>query len=555
MRRSQKLIIILFTLTFVPFPVFAHSDNPFTIHMDETGFSPRELTIKRNDVVIFENTGVEAHWPASNIHPTHEEYVEFDPARPIPAGQSWSFIFSEEGTWKFHDHLFPEFLGTVTILPDNHADEAALSEPDAPEKPSFIRRLFRGIRTFFVNLFSSLTSAEKEKMQKNAVTASPRQKIAAPHLNNESGGTTPFREPPSHNATLAYQSFDFACGKDNFGCISESLKAVTDAYGPEAAIQTLERLQNERIILPSVDDHQLVHRIGRQTAASFGVNTKSFLLCPMNAYNGGCQHGFFEHVLGKTSSSKEAADLICKSLGDEYSEKARFYCYHGVGHGVMMAYAYDLPGALSTCAGFDSWMAEDGCAQGVFMENTNAGMSGEARSGIFSADEPLLPCTTVEEKYRHECFLNHAGWLMQVFHNSVQNATAVCLNAPNKDNVSACLQSIGLMVTNPTWQRTLFQNYGAVPLEKGAWELCLDFPAGHRSECVIGAVDNIMNFDELDVTRANAFCLLVQADLQTLCARMIGLNAKRQSIHPNDAANVCEKLNKNLREGCLSGGA
>ena len=42
--------------------------------------------------------------------------------------------------------------------------------------------------------------------------------------------------------------------------------------------------------------------------------------------------------------------------------------------------------------------------------------------------------------------------------------------------------------------------------EKIAWPLCLRFPAELRQDCVIAAVDNIANFDQLDVSRANGFC-------------------------------------------------
>lgn len=85
------------------------------INMDETSFSPDTITIKKNTEVIFKNAGTEAHWPASNIHPTHGIYPEFDPQRPIPPGGSWSFIFTRVGTWRMHDHLMPRILGTITV--------------------------------------------------------------------------------------------------------------------------------------------------------------------------------------------------------------------------------------------------------------------------------------------------------------------------------------------------------------------------------------------------------------------------------------------------------
>lgn len=85
------------------------------IEMNENAFTPRDITIQKNTEVVFKNIGTEAHWPASNIHPTHGIYPEFDPERPIPPGESWSFVFTKVGSWKMHDHLVPRILGSVTV--------------------------------------------------------------------------------------------------------------------------------------------------------------------------------------------------------------------------------------------------------------------------------------------------------------------------------------------------------------------------------------------------------------------------------------------------------
>ena len=48
------------------------------------------------------------------------------------------------------------------------------------------------------------------------------------------------------------------------------------------------------------------------------------------------------------------------------------------------------------------------------MENVNAGMSGRALPGVFKRSDPLAPCDKVGDQYKHECYINHAGWLMTV---------------------------------------------------------------------------------------------------------------------------------------------
>lgn len=85
------------------------------INMDGTAFSPNTITVKKNTKVVFKNISDEPRWPASNIHPTHGIYPEFDPERPIQPGELWSFVFAKIGIWRMHDHLAPRILGTITV--------------------------------------------------------------------------------------------------------------------------------------------------------------------------------------------------------------------------------------------------------------------------------------------------------------------------------------------------------------------------------------------------------------------------------------------------------
>lgn len=85
------------------------------VNMTENGFSPSVINIKQGETVVFKNIGVQDHWPASAIHPTHQVYPEFDPKQPIASQKSWSFTFTKKGSWRFHDHLSPTFTGTVNV--------------------------------------------------------------------------------------------------------------------------------------------------------------------------------------------------------------------------------------------------------------------------------------------------------------------------------------------------------------------------------------------------------------------------------------------------------
>jgi plastocyanin len=86
-----------------------------TIVLEEEGYKPSEISIKKGDTVTFKTALDKPFWPASNIHPTHGIYSEFDPKEPIMPDRNWSFKFDKAGNWKFHDHLAPYYTGTITV--------------------------------------------------------------------------------------------------------------------------------------------------------------------------------------------------------------------------------------------------------------------------------------------------------------------------------------------------------------------------------------------------------------------------------------------------------
>ncbi len=100
-----------------------------TISATAEGFVPASVTVKKGTVVVFRNDGATSVWPASAMHPTHKVYpgsdiakcgtaeagMMFDACAGIAPGGTWSFMFNETGTWKYHDHLNVRHFGSVTV--------------------------------------------------------------------------------------------------------------------------------------------------------------------------------------------------------------------------------------------------------------------------------------------------------------------------------------------------------------------------------------------------------------------------------------------------------
>lgn len=85
------------------------------VTLTQDGFVPSEITVAKGTTVAFVTENGKIFWPASNLHPSHALYPEFDPLQPIQPDEAWSFTFDKPGSWRYHDHLAPYYTGTITV--------------------------------------------------------------------------------------------------------------------------------------------------------------------------------------------------------------------------------------------------------------------------------------------------------------------------------------------------------------------------------------------------------------------------------------------------------
>lgn len=123
MKKSYLLLIILLAASVVT-GIFLSQSRPsenksavatFTVLMKADVFEPETITTAKGATVEFKNMDSVARWPASNLHPTHTIYPQFDPRQPVDPGKSWQFTFDKVGSFKYHDHLIPSIRGTILV--------------------------------------------------------------------------------------------------------------------------------------------------------------------------------------------------------------------------------------------------------------------------------------------------------------------------------------------------------------------------------------------------------------------------------------------------------
>lgn len=92
-----------------------HTDTVI-VTLCSDGYHPADLKVKKDVKVTFRTELPHAHWPASNNHPSHTLYPDFDPKQPIPQSEEWSFVFEKVGKWGFHDHIRSPYVGTIEAI-------------------------------------------------------------------------------------------------------------------------------------------------------------------------------------------------------------------------------------------------------------------------------------------------------------------------------------------------------------------------------------------------------------------------------------------------------
>lgn len=454
----MKTIILILLLIFIslalPKNSLAHTGT-YEIRITKDGFSPSLLTILQGDTVKFINAGKELHWPASDIHPTHQIYPEFDPKKGIAPGQSWSFTFSRVGSWRMHDHLFPENLGRITV--DSDPNYINLTSPNP--KPSWQQQILQQV--------NDLQIAFLQKYYSLFPTA---QTAALSRFNIQRVATS------SDNDKIRYYL-------KLFGSKTIMDKLVVDSGGGSI-----------------VDCHQEAHRIGRVAYELYGA--KVFQLGNFDCHSGFI-HGAMEAFLRDKGTDNLAFNIeeLCNAFPTSYGN---FECLHGVGHGVMAYASYDLPGALDTCKQLSTEFEQSSCYGGVFMENivtAEGNGAGSAHSTSWVSSDPQFPCNavTTDIDVQVQCYLMQTSRMLDISGFDFDFVSKNCLNAP-ENLIATCYQSEGRDAAGQTLRNPQKIIY-----------ICNKVVKDHYHDCISGALNVIVEFwSDKMADKPHQLCKLVK---------------------------------------------
>jgi hypothetical protein len=330
------------------------------------------------------------------------------------------------------------------------------------------------------------------------------------------------------------------CGND-FRCLEQAFGNLAYRDGPASAI----RLFDEEIRTdPEVERncHRIAHMIGSAALARFDGNIGRAFTAGSAICSSGYYHGLLERAFAGISSDEElarAAGRVCDEPEITRTTYFHYQCIHGLGHGLMITTAYDLPYSLSVCDRLDSLWAQVSCTGGVFMENISSSYG--IKSRWLRDDDPVYPCNTVTRVHKQYCYLMVTSRILELNRFDWRATAAECSRVEG-EWVDLCFQSYGRDASGFSRQN--------VPR---VLSLCRLAGPG-QGECLYGAARDMTNDYARDgARRAASLCSRASRPVRERCFYGIGTILGTFASTDARRAALCRNVSRAYLGACRRG--
>lgn len=326
-------------------------------------------------------------------------------------------------------------------------------------------------------------------------------------------------DPDGHDraAVLGIVSADFAteyvyeptpCGKsgdERYGCFDEFYRGLTQKYGPAGAFVDLKQRYPEDDFIQA-DCHPLTHAIGQVAAGFYDTVSEAYLNGDSYCWSG-YYHGIMEGVVEKIGLEKLPGELdkICADIPGRAEYTFDYYnCVHGLGHGIMETSGDQVFDSLKTCDILTGEWERQSCYSGVFMENIIAD-GAYHQTGFLRPEEPMYPCTAVEDRYKSQCYLGQTSYALKVTNSDYEKVFGLCAGL-EPEYRDICNQSMGRDGVSLAWR-------DPAATKDTCW---IAEDENDRKNCIVGAVKEFISYDHATAT-ALKFCGLFDGVTEDEC--------------------------------------
>ena len=150
--------------------------------------------------------------------------------------------------------------------------------------------------------------------------------------------------------------------------------------------------------------HQIAHMIGAGGLLHFKGNVAKAFADGSSTCGSGYYHGLLQWKLAGVKESQVAgiARQVCNDPEIKTIPFNYYQCDHGLGHGLMLYTAYDLPQALSFCDKLQTDFDQTSCTGGVFMENLSSSFGFKTK--WLNKKNLLYPCNSKVVRARDKIY-------------------------------------------------------------------------------------------------------------------------------------------------------
>jgi mono/diheme cytochrome c family protein len=314
-------------------------------------------------------------------------------------------------------------------------------------------------------------------------------------------------------------------------CYEQAFGNVAYEDGPGAALDKLDELSSTNPVVQG-DCHPIAHKIGAGGLLHFEGDVGKAFADGSGTCGSGFYHGLLQWKLAGAEADQVAgvAATVCNAPEIRANAFIYYQCDHGLGHGLMLYTAYDLPKALDYCHQLKTEFDQVSCSGGVFMENQSSSFG--LRTKWLKTTNLLYPCDSdlVDRRDKLYCYLLVTSHILPNVNGDWKKTADWCRKS-ERGWVQYCFQSYG---------RDVAGNAGRDP--QGMKELCAQAGSGEK-ECIYGAVRDVMNNNAQD-PNGKAFCEAVKPEFRGYCYYGLGTILGTQHADSEGKRQACEQWAK-----------
>lgn len=327
-------------------------------------------------------------------------------------------------------------------------------------------------------------------------------------------------------------------------CLHTMAKNLVNHFSIKEILVVFAKHEHEKEFFTTC--HEIAHYIGQEAYKRVGsigtIYEQSDETCLGGIFHGAIEGYFMKKniVLQEANMPKIAKEIshICDEIQHYGNPQYFTQCHHGLGHALMFITADDLSATLALCDNLETTAHRALCYTGAFMQNVINYGSRDHPNAMIKEDDPLYPCTVLDERYQSICY-TYA--VLERYQGNISKGIALCgMIPPSLRN--DCFITFGRNIT-------MYSDNPEVLKDKCAHIKDKEY----QTACMVGVASNLVVRYGTQSTLSLEFCSTVDEESKNECYATIGGIAKSILTNPNGIAEFCEDISEApYRALCMS---